>query len=133
MKLETNVEFIGMRYDVNKWMSAADVFVLSSAWEGFGLVVAEAMACERIVVATDCGGVKEVVGDCGYLVPPNDSTQLGNALSQALKLSELQRVQLGNSARRRIIESYSLASVSERWLSIYQCKSYLNNSCKDVN
>ncbi|MDZ7809374.1 MAG: glycosyltransferase [Arhodomonas sp.] len=64
------VRFLGIRHDVPALMAACDLFVLSSAWEGFGLVVAEAMACERPVVATDCGGVREVVGDAGFLVPP---------------------------------------------------------------
>lgn len=53
------------------------------------------MACERIVVATDCGGVKEVVGDAGFLVPPKDSVALATALQQALTVSSDERLQLG--------------------------------------
>ncbi|MCF3987981.1 glycosyltransferase, partial [Pseudomonas aeruginosa] len=52
----TQVNFLGIRRDIPDCLSAADIFVLSSAWEGFGLVVAEAMSCERVVVATDAGG-----------------------------------------------------------------------------
>ena len=70
------VRFLGVRHDVPALMSACDLFVLSSAWEGFGLVVAEAMACRRPVVATDCGGVREVVGEAGFLVPPRDAQVL---------------------------------------------------------
>jgi len=117
--LSNRVHFLGLRRDVNEWMSAADVFVLSSAWEGFGLVVAEAMACERVVVATDCGGVKEVVGDAGFLVPPKNSEKLASAMIAALELSLEARAHFGYLARKRVEDNYSLSSVSERWLKIY--------------
>lgn len=117
--LSDRVHFLGLRRDVNEWMSAADVFVLSSAWEGFGLVVAEAMACERAVVATDCGGVKEVVGNAGFLVSPKDSEKLASAMSDALELSVSARTHFGSLARKRVEDNYSLSSVCERWLKIY--------------
>jgi len=120
--LSERVHFLGLRRDVNEWMSVADVFVLSSAWEGFGLVVAEAMACERMVVATDCGGVKEVVGDAGFLVPPRDSQLLADALVKALSLSMAEKDKLTKLARSRVIERYSIDSVCKHWLSIYQGK-----------
>ena len=120
--LSDRVHFLGLRRNVNEWMSAADVFVLSSAWEGFGLVVAEAMACERVVVATDCGGVKEVVGDAGFLVPPRDSQLLADALVKALSLPMAEKDKLTKLARSRVVERYSIDSVCEKWLSIYQGK-----------
>lgn len=114
------VHFLGMRHDVHKWMSAADIFVLSSAWEGFGLVVAEAMACERLVVATDCGGVREVVANCGLLVPPRNSVMLANALAESLSLTDEQAEEQGIAARQRIVEQYSLKNQVEKWLRLYQ-------------
>lgn len=117
--LDDRVQFLGMRRDVPDLMSAADVFVLSSAWEGFGLVVAEAMACERVVVATDCGGVREVLGEAGYLVKPKDSKALAQALQTALKLSAVQGAALGRAARQRVVERYSLDVAVEKWLKIY--------------
>lgn len=120
--LSNRVHFLGLRRDVNEWMSAADVFVLSSAWEGFGLVVAEAMACERVVVATDCGGVKEVVGDAGFLVPPRDSQLLADALVKALSLPMAEKDKLTKLARSRVVGRYSIDSVCKKWLSIYQGK-----------
>jgi len=100
-------------------MSASDVFVLSSAWEGFGLVVAEAMACERVVVATDCGGVSEVVGSEGFLVEPNNNILLAQALDKALDLSDDERSSIGVSARKRIIDNYSLSANVEAYLKLY--------------
>lgn len=118
--LKERVHFLGLRRDVSDWMSAADLFVLSSAWEGFGLVVAEAMACERVVVATDCGGVKEVVGDSGILVPPKDSEKLAGALIDALSLSSKETHQLGLNAKRHIEKKYSLSAVASKWIELYE-------------
>ena len=114
------VHFLGIRYDIPAVIAASDVFVLSSAWEGFGLVVAEAMACERPVVATDCGGVREVVGDAGFLVPPRDSDALARSIEVALMLSQEAREKLGREARRRVVTKFSLASTAERYLALYQ-------------
>ncbi len=120
LDLRTKVIFLGVRRDIPALLSAADIFVLSSAWEGFGLVVAEAMACERVVVATDSGGVREVIGDAGFLCPPQDSAALGSAIQAALALSEEERQLLGKQARARIVEHYSLDSAAERWLTLYR-------------
>jgi len=114
------VRFLGLRHDVPALMSGCDVFVLSSAWEGFGLVVAEAMACERVVVATDCGGVREVVGDAGFLVPPRDSDKLSRALTEALELPEEDRMRLGLLARERVESFYSMDAALEKWSRLYQ-------------
>jgi glycosyltransferase involved in cell wall biosynthesis len=117
--LAENVTLLGIRSDVADVLSAADVFVLPSAWEGFGLVVAEAMACERVVVATDCGGVAEVLGDDGYLVPPRNSSALAEAMEQAIALTEAEAKTIGVSARSRVLGRYSLDGVVDNWLRIY--------------
>jgi len=111
--------FLGKRSDVNDLMSAADVYVMSSAWEGFGLVVAEAMACERLVVATDCGGVGEVVGSNGLLVEPKNSILLSEELNKALDLSEGERASIGIAARQQIINNYSLEKNVRAYLNLY--------------
>ena len=118
--ISERVHFLGLRYDVEDWMSAADIFVLSSAWEGFGLVVAEAMATERVVVATDCGGVREVVGSAGFLVPSKNSQQLFTAIEQAMMLSPLEREVMTKEARTRVINHYSIETICLRWLNFYQ-------------
>lgn len=117
--LTSRVHFLGLQRNVHEWMSVADVFVLSSAWEGFGLVVAEAMACERVVVATDCGGVKEVVGDAGFLVETSNSQLLAAVIEEAINLPEDTKRQLGIDARQRVIDKYSLSVITNKWLEIY--------------
>ncbi len=113
------VRFLGERSDVPDLMSAADVFVLSSALEGFGLVVAEAMACERVVVATACGGVQEVLGEVGYLVKPKDRKALAQALQTALRLPAIKSAALGRAARQRVVDKFSLDTMAEKWLQLY--------------
>ncbi|MCJ7978199.1 glycosyltransferase [Aeromonas veronii] len=118
--LTDRIHFLGLQRNVHEWMNAAEVYVMSSAWEGMPLVLLEAMASERVVVATDCGGVKEVVGDCGILVPPKNSKALADALTQALVLTPEQAQVRGGLARQRIVERYSLSVQAERWLAFYQ-------------
>ena len=117
--INEKVRFLGVQNNVEDWMNAADVFALSSAWEGFGLVVAEAMACEKVVVATDAGGVKEVLGDCGYLVPTRNANALSAALKEALQLPPEAVKSLGLRARERVVSQYSLENIAKRWCAIY--------------
>lgn len=118
--LDQHVKFLGVRSDVNRIYNAADLYVLSSAWEGFGLVVAEAMASEKIAVVTDCGGVKEVLGKCGYLVPRKDSLALMEAMNAALELDHPEQQKLSGLARQRIIENYSISEIVNVWSGIYK-------------
>ncbi|WP_240350674.1 glycosyltransferase [Pseudomonas viridiflava] len=117
--LHDDVLFMGVRHDVASLYNAADIYVLSSAWEGFGLVVAEAMATERVVVATDCGGIKEVVGSNGFLVQPGSPILLAQVIHKALELSDADKADLGARARARIKERFSLSSTVLMWQGIY--------------
>lgn len=81
------VYFFGWVDNPFPYMAAADVFVLSSQWEGFGHVIVEAMACGTPVVATDCpGGPSEILagGQYGELVPVGDTEALSKAIEQTL-------------------------------------------------
>lgn len=112
LNIINKVHFLGIRRDIPELMSACDLFCLSSQFEGFGLVVAEAMACERPVVVTDCGGVKEVVGQDGILVSPSSPDQLANAILQSLLLPF-------HSARQRIVETFSIDMIANQWIDLY--------------
>ena len=71
--------------DVAVWMAASDLVTLPSYMEGCPNVVLEALACGRPVVATNVGGIPEIMNEaCGYLVPPRDSSALARALDAVL-------------------------------------------------
>lgn len=119
LKIDNYIEFLGVRRDIPHLMCACDTFVLSSAWEGFGLVVAEAMACERVVVATDCGGVNEVLGNQGFLVPPRNSQVLSQVLHNSLDIPDKKRTLIGINAREHILNNFSLKANVDNYLDLY--------------
>lgn len=117
-----NIYWLGIQQNVCEWLSACDTFVLSSEWEGFGLVVAEAMACGRIVVATDSGGVNEVIGSNEFIVPIKNAHQLSQKISLALSLSSDQKQSISQRNRLYIQENFSLPVITRQWLSLYEKK-----------
>lgn len=81
------VQLLGFQENPFKYMAAADLFVLSSLYEGFGNVIVEAMACGVPVVATDCPyGPREIIedGKNGILAPPADAAGLASAILRVL-------------------------------------------------
>lgn len=118
--LDKDITLLGRRSDIAELLSQADIFVLSSKFEGFGLVVAEAMACECYVVATDSGGVAEVMGDTGYLVPIQNSQALAGALQDTINLSKEDRSENNKKARARVEEFFSLEASVKKWLALYE-------------
>lgn len=123
MGLDAQVRLLGVRSDVVELLSAADIFVLSSAWEGFPMVVGEAMSCSCPVVATDCGGVAEFLGDLGCLVQPRSSQSLANGLRQVLALSAEDRSKMGTALRARVVELFSLEAAGRKWEGLYSGES----------
>ncbi len=95
-----NVRFLGPVPEPRDAYAAADVFVLPSHYEAFGLVLLEAMAQGRAVVATTAGGMPDVVGDAGVVVPPRDPDALRGALAGMLSNAE-ERARRGTVARER--------------------------------
>src|SRR5204863_670546 len=89
------------------YYSLADVYVSPSLMEGFGLTLAEALACETPVVAAEAGSVAEVVGPGGILVPPRDPAALADAISGLLQDCELRR-ELGRRGREHIVREFSI-------------------------
>ncbi len=103
------VLFAGFRADVPDVLAAADVFVLSSDDEGLPMVVIEAMAAGRPVVATRVGAVEDLVEDgvTGCIVPRRDPTALAEALSGLLRDAAAARA-MGEAGRARVRERYPL-------------------------
>jgi glycosyltransferase involved in cell wall biosynthesis len=114
------VHWLGLRRDIPALLDAADGFVLSSAWEGMPLALGEAMAMEKPVVATDVGGVRELVGDAGVLVGAKDPGALGEAMLDVMRLPEVARAALGRNARKRICRSFDLDGKANEWEALYR-------------
>jgi glycosyltransferase involved in cell wall biosynthesis len=115
-----NVVFLGMlsRDEVHRAMQACDAFVLSSHYETFGIVLIEALACGKPVVATRCGGPECIVHDGnGLLVPVHDEIALGNAMS-TLRLS-LSRYD-PEAIRNDCIARFGPRAVIDQLTSLYQ-------------
>lgn len=119
--IDNRVKFLGARRDIHQLLSACDLFVLSSAWEGFALVVAEAMSCQRLVVATDAGGVKEVMGsDSEWLVEVKNIDELTHKINKALQLNKYEVDKITSRGRNRIISHYSLSTIASQWIAFYK-------------
>ncbi len=119
--LGERVLFLGIRRDVPALLGFSDVFVMSSLWEGLGLVFLEAMACGLPVLATNVSAIPEVVDPTatGILVPPSDDAALAEAM---LRLSDDAglRSQLGEAGHRRVIESFGLEKMVAATLEVYE-------------
>lgn len=122
LNLKDEITLLGNRKDIADLMNLADIYILPSKFEGFGLVVAEAMACETFVIATNCGGVSEVMGETGILVPPQNSELLAQAIEHSLSLSDEEIIQNGKKARLRVEQLFSLETSINKWLEIYEAK-----------
>jgi len=115
-----HVRWLGLRRDMPALLDAADGFVLASAWEGMPLVLGEAMAMEKPVVATDVGGVRELVGNAGTLVPAKDPEALAEAMLATMRRSSEERAESGRAARERIAHQFSLDAAANRWEALYR-------------
>lgn len=119
LKISEFIEFLGERNDIRELMSACDLYVMSSAWEGLPMVILEAMSTECVIVSTDCGGVAEALGTAGFLVEPKNSIALSNIINHTLNLPLNERKYLGKAARQRVEDSFSLSSNVNAYLEIY--------------
>jgi glycosyltransferase involved in cell wall biosynthesis len=118
--LDTSVRWLGLRRDIPALLDAADGFVLASAWEGMPLAVGEAMAMEKPVVATDVGGVRELVGEAGIIVPAKSPESLAQAMLAQMRATPGSRNSLGCKARERIFVSFSMDAKANQWEAFYK-------------
>ena len=114
------VLFAGYRGDVPAVLDSIDLFVLPSWIEGLPLVLLEAMAHRRPVVATPVGGTPELVvdGETGVLVPPREPARLAQAIGGLLANPERARA-MGEAAYRRVADRFSAQEMEQRVLAVY--------------
>jgi polysaccharide biosynthesis protein PelF len=118
LELDDAVTFEGPVRPASAAYHASSVVALSSISEGLPYTVMEAMMCGRATVSTGVGGVPEVTGDAGLVVPPRNPAALGDALTDLLLDSE-RRARLGVRARGRALRTFPLELMLERFRGTY--------------
>lgn len=118
--LEDKILMIGFQNDALSVVNAGDVFVLPSTAEPFGLVVLEAMALAKPVVAVMKGGPAEIVvdGETGSLVSESNPTAIAAAVRKLLEAPE-ERIEMGSAGRRRIEQSFSARQMASETIDVY--------------
>jgi glycosyltransferase involved in cell wall biosynthesis len=119
--VDRQVVFTGYRDDVAGLLKAIDVVALPSRWEGLSLVLLEAMACRKPIVASRVTGNIDVVVDgvTGFLVPSGAPQALAGKIVRLLQDARL-RDDLGRRGRERVEQEFSLACMVAQMRSVYQ-------------
>jgi len=120
MGLADVVHFVGEQQDPVPWLSTADVFLLPSSIESFGMAAAEAMACEVPVVASRVGGVPEVIvdGKTGWLFEPDDLAGMSARAVALLRDPDARRA-MGRAAAEDVLRRFSADVIVPRYEAFY--------------
>jgi glycosyltransferase involved in cell wall biosynthesis len=121
LQISHAVQLAGFREDALAVIRAGDLFVLPSVAEPFGLVLLEAMALAKPVVAIHAGGPREIVveGETGLLVPPASPDAMAAAITQLIQ-GPSQRRRLGDNGRRRYQALYSVERMAAATAAVYR-------------
>ena len=119
--LDHRLKFLGHRSDVDKILPHIDIFALPTFGEGFGLVLLEAMACSKPVVATDVMSIPEIVqpGKTGFLVPAQDVSALAEALDTLLANPKLWD-EFGKAGFQRVKTEFTVERMVRKTAEVYQ-------------
>ncbi|MFA5275638.1 MAG: glycosyltransferase family 4 protein [Candidatus Omnitrophota bacterium] len=118
--LQDKVVLAGWRRDIPQILSALDIFVLTSLWEGLPIAVLEALVSGKPVVATHTGGISEVIrdGENGFLVAPKEIKQMADKLIRLVNDADL-RISMGEKARLSVADSFSISSMVAAHQTLY--------------
>lgn len=121
LKADDVVKFIGFRKDIPDLMSTADLFVLPSVAEAFGVVFAEAIYLGVPIVATKIGGIPEIVddGSDGILIPPADSDAIASTVADLINNPQ-KLAGLKNNGREKVIEKFEFEEMTRRYEKVYE-------------
>jgi glycosyltransferase involved in cell wall biosynthesis len=112
---------LGKKSDVESYINAMDICVLSTFTEGISNSILEYMAFEKPVVATSGGGTNEIVVDnvTGFLIRPSDPEELAMKLELLLNDSEL-RTRMGHAGKERVMDEFSIDRMARRYIDLYK-------------
>jgi glycosyltransferase involved in cell wall biosynthesis len=114
------VSFLGNRDDLPSIMAGWDIFVLPSLDEGFGIAALEAMAAGLPVIASEVGGLCELVqnGETGWLVPPSAPVELAQRIGQLIH-DRRNREAMGIAGRGRALDCFSISQMVDQTIAVY--------------
>ncbi|MEQ1369128.1 glycosyltransferase [Acinetobacter schindleri] len=119
--LEDKVTLLGVRQDIPQLMNMCDIFVSTSAWEGFGLVLAEAMACSKRVIVSKNAGFMEILGeDSKYLIEAGNVNIFCKEIENLIHLNKAQIEFIENENRKTIENRFSSEIIISKWLQLYE-------------
>lgn len=119
--ISESIVFTGFRFNVSEVMACFDISVLPSFFEGMGRVLIEAMAMKIPVVASNVGGIPDIVKENknGILVPPGNVSELSEAMKKLLTNPEMS-ISMGKYGHQKATETFGAESMSEKILNIYK-------------
>lgn len=114
------VFFLGERNDVSNLLHESDIFLLLSNWEGLPLTILEAMSHSLPIIASDVGGISEIIEDSkqGYLIVSQDKDKLVSSIRNLVESSEL-RFKIGHQARLKYEKEFTLEKMIDKTESVY--------------
>jgi glycosyltransferase involved in cell wall biosynthesis len=118
--MSEKVFLLGERRDVHRITAAFDIAACSSVAEGFPNVIGEAMSCGIPCVVTDVGDSAWLVGDSGMVVPPRNHEALCEAWLKLIEMGSAKRRVLGEKARKRIENHFSIQKVVKKYEQLYE-------------
>lgn len=121
LKLQKQVSLLGWRNDIPAILSALDIFVLTSLWEGLPITVLEAIASFKPVLATDTGGISEIIqeGNTGFLVPPGDMNNMAEKLKMLLGDENLRR-RIAQKAKNSLNSDFTIEHMAGNTQDLYE-------------
>ena len=120
LEIRQNVIFTGIRHDIQDILAIMDVFVLPSIFEGFGIVLLEAMAMKKAIVASRIGGIPEIVDDglTGILVEPANPSEIANSIIILLKNPEKAH-EIGDAGKTAVEKRFTANAMAKKVEEVY--------------
>ena len=119
LRLQRHFTFAGLAERSHRMYTSGDISVISSVSEAFPFAVLESMACARPVVATDVGGIREVLEGFGEIVPPRNPEALANGIITLLQ-DEHRRLDLGKKARAEVVSKFHKRMFTDAYEELYR-------------
>lgn len=122
--IESKVHFCGFlpQKELAKYISVADFCVLPSVYEPFGIAILEAMSCKKLVIATNIGGISDIVKDGynGILVPPNSVKKLAETMLYAIERRGSDKIKMITQNAYETARRFDWAGIADRYITMYK-------------